>query len=80
MPERYTLEDVPNWMIERGIGHIVAGPGLASGWARWACGTLTPCGHESIVKDVPPRICRKCRKVLDEYRREYLTKSNGKPI
>ena len=69
MPERYTVEDVPAWMIDKGVGHIIAGPAL-SGWALWACGTITPCS--TIETTIPARICRKCRAALAEARAEYL--------
>ena len=72
MPERYTVEDVPAWVVRRGVGHVVAGPGIGSGWARWACGTQSPCGSADIVRSVPGRVCKKCRAVLAEYRAQYL--------
>lgn len=64
MTGRYTIEDVPAWMLDRGVGHVVAGPGFGSGWARWACGVQTPYGNDDIQKTVPARICRKCRSAL----------------
>lgn len=72
MSERYTIEDVPAWMVARGVGHIVAGQGFGSGWARWACDVQTPYGSDDILKEVPARICRKCRAVLDEARSAHL--------
>lgn len=72
MPERYTIEDVPAWMIDRGVGHVVSGNGFGSGWAQWACGVQTPYGNDDIIRDVPRRICRKCRKVLADARRDHL--------
>tara|TARA_R110000824_G_scaffold95990_11_gene230370 strand:+ start:23834 stop:24067 length:234 start_codon:yes stop_codon:yes gene_type:complete len=72
MPELYTIDDVPAWMIDRGIGHIVAGQGLGSGWAQWACGTQLPYGNDDILKDVPKRICKKCRAELARHRSDFL--------
>jgi hypothetical protein len=71
MADRYTVEDVPAWMIDRGVGHIVAGPAL-SGWAQWACGVMTPYGSNDIRRDMPNRICRKCRAVLDKARNDHF--------
>ena len=75
MPNRYTIEEVPAWMIDRGIGHIVAGQGIGSGWARWACGTQLPYGNDDIKRTIPERICRKCRKVLDAARLQSEAKA-----
>jgi hypothetical protein len=73
MPQRYTIEDVPAWMVQRGVGHIVAGPGFGSGWARWACGTQLPYGNDDIKREVPGRICKKCRAALDAARNKAKT-------
>ena len=58
------VEQVPVWMIDRGIGHAVAGPGIGSGWAHWACGTMTPFGEGDLVRVTPSKICKKCREAL----------------
>lgn len=76
MAGRYTIEDVPAWMTDRGIGHIIAGPGFGSGWARWACGVQTPC-RDGGEKERPKRICRKCRAALDEARAQHLATSQA---
>ena len=71
-PDKYTIEEVPAWMVDRGVGHIIAGPGFGSGWAHWACGVQTPYGTDDVLKEPPKRICQKCRKVLAGYRKRYL--------
>ena len=75
MADRYTIDDVPAWMVDRGVGHIVAGPAL-SGWARWACGVSTPYGTDDILTARPRRICKKCRDALDVVRVAHLKNSN----
>jgi hypothetical protein len=57
-----TVEQVPVWLILDGIGHAVQGTNC--GWFQTGCGTLTPGGTEQ--KEVPKRICRRCRERLKE--------------
>jgi hypothetical protein len=57
------IEDVPRWVIMRGIGHAVR---QMNGW-----GAHTACDHliyGKLQAHTPKRICRKCRKRLKEAR------------
>lgn len=62
-----TIDQVPAWYIESGIGHIVmsnGGPGSKGAFS--ACQTWWPSGFEQseITSETPKRICRKCRAAL----------------
>ena len=55
------IKDVPAWTTSSGIGHIVM-KGISPSFT--ACGSLIWGGE--IEKEVPKKICKKCRAMLDK--------------
>jgi hypothetical protein len=51
------IEAVPMWGVLRGIGHAIVQ--TRSRWSATACDQFSP--SYDLTKDVPARICRKCR-------------------
>lgn len=59
-----SVDQVPVWWVEAGIGHAVGGCG--NGMIHTACGTLVFGDSSETQKDKPNRICRACRERLKE--------------
>jgi hypothetical protein len=57
-----TIEQVPMWGIDRGIGHIVLRSDTR--WTSTACG-VHGTGY-SLTKRQPKKICSKCRAALNQ--------------
>lgn len=61
-------ENVPNWIVRRGIGHAVFKYGTSlddvqEKWVQGLCGDMFM-GDWDRTKQLPKRICRRCRDVL----------------
>jgi hypothetical protein len=57
------LEDVPTWIIQRGIGHACDSRGIPGiGWSSTLCGMLG--NFREFSESRPRRICLECRRLL----------------
>lgn len=54
------IKDVPLWLTSAGIGHVVVS--IRSGWTSTLCDTMV--SFPGDEKEIPKRICRKCREKL----------------
>lgn len=57
-----SVEQVPMWSVDRGIGHVVAWCDYANSRVFTACGVFG--NLPEPTGDRPKRICRKCRENL----------------
>jgi hypothetical protein len=68
-----TLDDVPAWRMDSGIGHIVLW--TKEHWTYTACGIWG--SGDAVERQKPKRICSRCRATLKELRMPNTQLSGG---